>query len=702
MAEIETNDDEVQARTQTTAHDKLVAWIVSRAGVEGRWSQFRDTNFKERWEKYYRLWRGIWAASDKDYKSERSKFISPALQQAIEAITSEIESALLDKPAVFDIEDDTFDQQDKDIEILRMSLREDMREGGFYLALAEIFLNGSIWGTGIGKLNLVEETKVEVEVGEDGELATVESKVTRVRLEPVLPQQFSIDTAAKNLKDALGFAHNYQAPRHMVIAGVDDGTYFDVPVEQAPPDDDAIDSDELQDTFADSVNMLDYRGKVPRQLLEMFEQDEDDTEVVDLFPDEEDEDDGPMDIDEDDLVEAMVLIVNESHILKANKNPNLFQDRMFVAYRHEIVPDQFWGRGAAEKGYNSQQALDGSMRARMDGLALTVRPMMGIDASSLPRGFKFAVRPGRTVMTNGRPSEILEPLNFGKMDPSIFTDNAELERMVTMATGGMDMGAPVNVNNRNETMGGMSMQLGMFVKRSKRTIRNIEEEMIIPMTQQTARLYMQHGDRERYPAKDYTFRAMSVLGTMAREMEQQQFAQMLNSVPETSPAFWMLMKSYYESSSLSNRETMVPMIEQMLEQAVNPPEPQPDPLIALKRMEIEGKIRNNAATMYVNLMRARAEVARAAHNARLAPSEEAKNEADAILKLAQAEAQEQGTQLDVYKAQLEALERDAAASQGVLENAVKSATELSAGQGPLGQAPGPNLPPGVGPPGLRP
>jgi propanediol dehydratase small subunit len=98
--------------------------------------------------------------------------------------------------------------------------------------------------------------------------------------------------------------------------------------------------------------------------------------------------------------------------------------------------------------------------------------------------------------------------------------------------------------------------------------------------------------------------------------------------------------------------------------------PQPDPLIELKRMEIMGRIKAEQARIQVEWIRAQAEIARVAQQARTASSEEAKNESVAILNLAKAEAAELGSQLNTYKAQLEALEADAADQQGLTEDVI--------------------------------
>jgi hypothetical protein len=247
-----------------------------------------------------------------------------------------------------------------------------------------------------------------------------------------------------------------------------------------------------------------------------------------------------------------------------------------------------------------------------------------------------------------------------------------------MSTGGLDTSAPIVVNNRNETAAGMSMQLGNFVKRAKRTIRNIEREFLIPMVRKTHHMYMELTP-EDFPAIDVTYKVVSVLGTMARELEQQQYAQMLNSVQPDSPAFWMLMKSIYETSSLSNREELLPLIRQRIEQAMQPPPP--DPLVQLKRLEVQGKIRAEAARIRVEFIRAQAEIARAANDARTAASEEAKLESEAILNLAKAEAQELGTQLQRYEAEVNALEADSQAARGLTENVIAQAITGGGGTG---------------------
>ena len=58
-------------------------------------------------------------------KSERSRIISPALQQAVESSVAEIEEATFGRGRFFDVTDDTQDRERQDIAFLRTKLHED-------------------------------------------------------------------------------------------------------------------------------------------------------------------------------------------------------------------------------------------------------------------------------------------------------------------------------------------------------------------------------------------------------------------------------------------------------------------------------------------------------------------------------------------------------------------------------------------------
>ena len=63
-----------------------------------------------------------------------------------------------------------------------------------------------------------------------------------------------------------------------------------------------------------------------------------------------------------------------------------------------------------------QKSIDAQMRSHLDALALTNAPMVAVDATRLPRGAKFEVKPGKAFMTNGDPAGIIMPFKLTKTE----------------------------------------------------------------------------------------------------------------------------------------------------------------------------------------------------------------------------------------------------------------------------------------------
>mgnify|MGYP000323508868 CR=1 FL=1 len=72
-----------------------------------KWRDHFEANYSQKFDEYYRLWRGIWANEDKTRDSERSRIIAPALQQAVESSVAELEEATFGRGKWFDISDDS-------------------------------------------------------------------------------------------------------------------------------------------------------------------------------------------------------------------------------------------------------------------------------------------------------------------------------------------------------------------------------------------------------------------------------------------------------------------------------------------------------------------------------------------------------------------------------------------------------------------
>ena len=541
-----------------SVENSLTGWIMHKCE---QWRDHYESNYSERFDEYYRLWRGIWAAEDSMRASERSRLISPALQQAVESAVAEVEEATFGRGRFFSIKDDVQDQQPQDIAILQRQLDEDFAKTKIRKAVGEAILNSAVFGTGIAELVLeeIQEMAPATRPVMDGAMQAVGVEKRErfvVKVKSVLPQNFLIDPVATSVDDALGVAIDEFVSKHQVEILVNQGVYRDVLVGTAYEDTDLEPDQELTIYSDDKVRLTKYYGLVPKYLYDaaIAEDLEEDIDIAELVPEEST-------LTNEDYVEVVCVIANGGQLLKIEENPYMMQDRPVIAFPWDIVPGRFWGRGICEKGYNSQKALDTELRARIDALALTVHPMLAVDASRLPRGAKMEIRPGKTILTNGNPAEILQPFKFGQLDQVSFAQGKDLMQMVQQATGSIDAaGIPGSINSQS-TAAGISMGLGAIIKRHKRTLINFQEQFLIPMIEKSAWRYMQFSP-ELYPVSDYKFRPISSLGIIAREYEVTQLVQLLQTMDKGSPMYGQLLESIIDHMNLSNREELINSLRQ--------------------------------------------------------------------------------------------------------------------------------------------
>ena len=542
-------------------HSKLASWVVEKAD---KWRDHYTSNYAPKHEEYYRLWRGQWDAQDKTRDSERSKLIAPALQQAVESSVAEVEEATFGRGKWFDIKDDHKDKENADIAYMRQCLEEEFKFNKGRRQIAEALLNAAVYGTGCMELVLDEVTELvpATQPVLDGAMQAVgvmQKERTVVKWRPILPQNFLIDPAAPTIEEALGVAIDEFVPKHQVEQNIEKGVYFDVDIEEAAVDSDLEPDQDLTMYTDDKVRLTKYYGLVPTDLFKEATSGEDYEEPAD---DEEE------DKNEPEYTEAIVVIANGGTLLKVEANPYMMQDRPLVAFPWDVVPGRFWGRGICEKGYNSQKALDAELRARIDALAMTVHPMMAMDATRMPRGSKLEVRPGKNILTNGNPNEVLMPFKFGSIDQITFAQADQLQKMVQTATGAIDSGGMSGVINGEAAAGAVSMSLGAIMKRHKRTLINFQDCFLIPLIEKSAYRYMQY-DPENFPAQDFKFVASSSLGVIAREYEVTQLVQLLQTLGQDSPMYPMLVEAVVDNMSLSNREDIIAQLKQL-----NQPNPQ--------------------------------------------------------------------------------------------------------------------------------
>jgi hypothetical protein len=188
--------------------------------------------------------------------------------------------------------------------------------------------------------------------------------------------------------------------------------------------------------------------------------------------------------------------------------------------------------------------------------------MMGMDATRLPRGAKFEVKPGKNFLVNGNPNEILVPFKFGSTDPANLQTASTFQSMLLQATGTLDSSAmPERVAGGEATNAGLSMALSGLMKKNKRTLINFQEDFLVPFIQKAAWRFMQF-DPDRYPVQDFEFVPLSTMGMIAREYEQQQMIGLMQTLGN-SPITPVLLQGIVQSSSLTNREEIIATLQKM-------------------------------------------------------------------------------------------------------------------------------------------
>jgi hypothetical protein len=548
----------------TEGDRELVSFIVDHCN---RWRDHRDVNYLDKWEEYERLFRGIWDGLDKTRESERSRLVTPALQQAVESKQAEISEAVFGRGEFFDIVDDRMDQDKNDIALVRQQMHEDFKFSKVKKALDDIILLGELYGTGIGEITVEEKTVMSpstqpIPGTAMAAIGVSEQKKFMVQLHPINCRNFLIDPNARDIESSLGVAIEEYVPYYKIVQGMVDGTYRKVGITPSYSDMSLEPVQEISPKQDDKVRVIRYYGLVPKEYLEELQK-KDGEEIVDLFPE------GSMAEDYQDMVEAIVIIADDQWLLKAEENPYMMKDRPIVAYQADSMPGRFWGRGTAEKGYNMQKAIDAQIRSHLDSLALTTSPMMAMDATRLPRGAKFDVRPGKNILVNGNPNEIMMPFKFGTTDPQNFQTAQNFQAMLLQATGTLDSTAMPGKVAAGETSGaGLSMALSGLMKKNKRTLINFQEDFLVPFITKAAYRFMQF-DPDRYPVQDFVFLPVSTLGMVAREYEQQQMMGLMSTLGAESPIVPLLLQGVIQGSSISNREEIVAGLQQMS---------QPDPM----------------------------------------------------------------------------------------------------------------------------
>lgn len=560
VRERETAGGEENRDKQGGARGAIVGEIMGR--IEP-WRKLRDGDFEELWDEYYAKWRGFWLPQHKSYKTERSKLISPLTSMSIDLTAAEIIEAVMGREYFVDLPDNLGDEDTTDVESARLILVNDLKDEGFVGEFAKAVLNGCLYGNGIMKVQVHTKIVKRPERAADGSLRVAEQEIVKIKPVAIEPGNFVADPACADIDDMHGCAHEFLMPLSKLEMRQRDGVYYnDVRVgayraKILNPNRGDTEEGNRKDK-GQAAFITEYYGLIPRKLLMQAQAEANGApmapELVDALP--------------NDLVEVIATIANETHLLRVIETPLITGERLVVAYQHELVPGRFYGRGVAEKGANIQRAMDAEMRGRIDALAWANSPMFAFDLTRMPPGSNMNAWPGKAWGTRGNPGEVIQEFKITGPDQNSYAHMQELERMGQQATGALDTQG-LRSGVRDETATGSALAASSFIKRSKRTMFNIED-MMNRLMRRVMHLKMQY-DSQRYP-QDYDFRVRGTLGMMAREIEQNFMVNLLSVIGPDSGASMPIIRAIFEHSGSPVKTEVLQALKALEQQEPSPEE----------------------------------------------------------------------------------------------------------------------------------
>jgi len=506
--------------------EALIDHIVDRSND---WGRQVEQEYGERHREYYRVWRGIWDQSSSSYDAERSRVIMPTTAQAVDASVADVIEALFSREDWLSTGDLMLD------DLLLQDLWSDRPN------IEEAILLGALYG------NITSKIHIEIVNGKP-----------KLSTQALSPTELRFDPAANSFEESSAIGHHVFVPKHIVERRMRDETYKAVALESSP---DFIPRNpgEARPRNTEYVEIIEWWGLVPYEEIEAREK-------TDQLKDSRIGDDG--------LVEAVCTIANKEFVLRCEANP-YGADRPFVSSQWHTVPRRIMGRGVAEMAYWPQKALDAEMRARIDALAYSTVPMMVFNSRVIKPSERLTARPGRALFARGDARTAAAPIQFSGPDPGSYQQSIELQRMIEIGTGQFTNASPMADMSRTGS-GPLSAVLGASVKRSARTLLNIERDYVLPLIEKAARRLHDMAP-ELYPVLESRPKINSGVGIMLRELENQQLAQLMTQLPD-SAAQLSLLAMVVEGSSIRGEEKqkVLGIISEMVERAMAPDQMTPD------------------------------------------------------------------------------------------------------------------------------
>lgn len=383
-----------------------------------------------------------------------------------------------------------------DAKTIEAEAKKRLAEHFGYIELEELLGMGilelAILGTGILKGPIVEKRKkyevVQRKVGGipvaelDDTVSPHEIK-TYYETVPVLDQiplwEYYVDVNAKSNRDSIGEIHFQRLLPEKFRQLKNQGGYIKANVLEAArratsQDPDDMRRIQLADNFMGEqgdkdrrVSTLEYWGLVPVEYLR---------EAGCVLPD---------DVDDEDDLEALVVLAADGIVCKVCVNP--LGRRPFYVCPYKARPGIIYGMGVAEAMRDSQKMINSCARMIIDNKALSGNGMVAINLSRIDvkKTGNLELYPRKTwyVKGNFAPKDAIDSVNFKDVTSGLRELMEMFERFADEETGFPKYTQGTQDSFLNKTAAGMSMLMTQANINLKTVLKNIDNYWIEPIVE---------------------------------------------------------------------------------------------------------------------------------------------------------------------------------------------------------------------------
>ena len=495
---------------------KFTTWKAARIQLEIKWLE------------YYRIYRCLADAQDASRNSERSQLKVPLTKEAITNFVISSMSTLFPVDPWFQLSPTTPNNGRPAVaaQFIRYLMNRDRFEEAARTLLTEM----GIYGTCIGRIRPVKATHqsivktqmppqpvVDPSTGQVLDMFAPPPQVERQEidyvhpaLEPVSIFNFYTNPVATGpgRKEADGVIARSWLSRSQLEQMKAEGTIDRLPLLQNDTPGPVIDqSDNLYRRLAstgiaatadsDHYTLLEWHGYIPPAILK----------DAGITPETT-----PEGVE---LGKEMVLFVCNDMVLNDDMEPPLwYGDRPFVVGWFERIPGEFYGRGITEASYGPQKALDATVRARIDNLAISLNVTGAVNRNKLAPNENLNWYPGKMLQLTCPPNEAVSFLQVPDVTSSTYPASAEYERWIQAAHGVQPSMGGRSTKRGEQTATEVSQLMGQAAGLVKEICRAFENNVLEPTLRWYARILFQ------FPNPEEQFYVLGPNGQMALQSIQ--------------------------------------------------------------------------------------------------------------------------------------------------------------------------------------